>query len=273
MAGMIHPKRLNHINMVVEDFAACRAHLERVYGAEFLMDLPQAEWHAGLIAIGRVIFEPFAPPAFLLNARYGPHYLGVEYQADMAEVREAVSAQGIRIVRDIGVALHTHPADCFGVAFEFYDGGFHDNDWPLIGGRMRPQSYWRDAHPLGINGLKGYTLAVADLDAASLFLCRFLDATFAYEAPRPAIAAHGIGLRVADAIVELLTPSGDGPLARHLHRHGEGIRSTVFAVRDVAATRHHLATQGLALTDGTAPDSFAVAPEASLGLVFEFEQT
>ncbi|TVV73907.1 VOC family protein [Sphingomonas solaris] len=266
----IHPVRVNHLNAVVEDFEASVAHLRGLFDADFLMDLPQREWHAGLIDIGRVIFELFVPPAFLLNARYGPHYLGVEYQADMAVVRAAVAAHGIRIVRDIGVALHIHPADCFGVAFEFYGGSFHDNEWPLLGRAMHPAAYWREVHPLGLTGLRHYTLAVRDPGAASRFLQAFLGATPLYEIARPGIAAHAIGLHAGDSGIEVLGPTGGGALADHLAAHGEGIRSVVFGVSDLDRARRYFTGRGCVTIAGSAPGSFALAPAATLGLLVEF---
>jgi hypothetical protein len=124
MPARIDCVRLNHLNVVLKDFAASVGHLTQYYGAEFLLDIPQSEWHAGLITFGDVIFEIFCPHGFLLNARYGPHYIGLEYQADMTVVREVLARNNIGIVRDIGLALHTDPVDCHGIAFEFYDGSF-----------------------------------------------------------------------------------------------------------------------------------------------------
>src|SRR5205085_2592949 len=129
------------------------------------------EFHASLLEIGQVIFELFVPHDFLICARYGPHYLGLEWQADMDDVRAAVADHGLGIVRDIGLALHTDPADCFGVSHEFYSGYFHDNDWELLGGgKIKSANWWRDNHPLGLTGLIGYTHAVEDIAAASAFL-------------------------------------------------------------------------------------------------------
>ena len=88
----IRPVRVNHLNVVLEDFDESIARWDDVYGAEFLSDIPQQEWHAALIGIGRCIFELFVPSSFLLNARYGPHFLGIEYQADMTVVREVLKA-------------------------------------------------------------------------------------------------------------------------------------------------------------------------------------
>ena len=44
----------------------------------------------------------------------------------MAAVRETLAARGIRIARDLDVAVHAHPADCHGVSLEFFDDSFHD---------------------------------------------------------------------------------------------------------------------------------------------------
>lgn len=119
MTTSIKPVRMNHLNLVLEDFDASVAHFTGLYGAEFMADIPNPETHACLIEIGRVIYEIFVPNAWLLTARYGAHYVGLEYQADIDQVRAAIAERNIRVVRDIGLALHTHPADTLGVAFEF----------------------------------------------------------------------------------------------------------------------------------------------------------
>jgi hypothetical protein len=266
----IRPVTVNHMNVVLEDFDASVAHLQSLYGAEWFADMPQKEFHACLIEMGRVIFELFVPYDFLVSARQGPHYLGLEYQANMDEVRAAVADHGIGVVRDIGLALHTRPADCFGVSYEFYDGYFHDRDWDMIGGKIKPAEYWRDDHPLGLTGLVGHTHAVYDIAAAQTFLQSFLSAEPAYEIARPAIAAQAIGLKVADATIELVTPAGDGVLHQHLLRHGEGIRSTVFGVHDLDQARRYFAERGVPLVPGTADGSCAVPAEANRGLIFEF---
>lgn len=267
----IRPVRVNHMNVVLENVEASLDHFRGLYGADLFMDMPQRELHAYLFEMGRVIFEVFVPHEFLLNARYGPHYVGIEYQADMDEVREAVAAHDIRIVRDIGVALHTHPADCFGISFEFYGGYFHDNEWDLLGGKlMRSADYWRDDHPLGLTGLKGYTVAVRDIDAAAAFMKSFLSAEPVYEADRPTVSGRAVGLRVADAVIELATPTGEGELQRHLERYGDGIRSTLFGVRDIEQAKQYFADRSVQTGPGEAPGSIAVPEAANLGVMFEF---
>ena len=273
MPHSIRPIRVNHMNVVLRDHDASVAHLGAHFGAEFIMDMPQKEFHASLVEIGRVIFELFVPHDFLICARYGPHYLGLEWQADMADVRAAVADHGLGIVRDIGLALHTDPADCFGVSHEFYGDYFHDREWELLGGSaIKSADYWRDEHPLGLTGLKGYTHAVEDLGAASAFLQSFLAAEPVYEVDRPALGARAIGLQVADAVIELQAPSGAGELRQYLGRHGQGIRSTVFGARDIDQTRRRIVDQGLAVIAGSAEGRLAVPAEANLGLMFEFSE-
>lgn len=273
MPRSIRPKRVNHMNVVLRDHDASVAHLGAHFDAEFMADMPQKEFHASLIEIGRVIFELFVPHDFLICARYGPHHLGLEWQADMDDVRAAVADHQLGIVRDIGLALHTDPADCFGVSHEFYGGYFHDREWELLGGSaIKSADFWRDEQPIGLTGLKGYTHAVEDIDAASAFLQSFLAAKPVYEEDRPALGAHAIGLAVADAVIELQTPSGQGELRQYLNRHGQGIRSTVFAVRDIEQARVSLESQSFTLVAGSADGSLAVPAAANLGLMFEFAQ-
>lgn len=268
----IRLRRVSHLNLVLEDYDASVAHFRQLFGAQFLLDLPSPGWHACLIEIGGVIIEIFAPPAFLLHARHGPHVQGMEYEADMDEVRAAVADHGVRIIRDLGVALHTDPADCLGVDFEFYGGSFHDNEPPTLTTPTRPAAFWRDEHPLGLMGLKAYTLMVSDIGEAGRFLQSFLGAAPAYETARPGIGAHAAGLQAADAVIELLAPCGEGPLQRELQRIGQGIHSAVFRVRSLDQARRYFTDRDVELVAGTAPERIAVAPKANRGVLFEFSE-
>jgi hypothetical protein len=271
MSQSIRPRRVNHMNAVLTDFDASVDHFRKLYDAEFVVDIPQREFHACLVEMGRVLFELFVPHDQLVIARYGPHYVGMEYEADMDEVRKVIAARGIRIIRDIGIAVHTHPADCFGVSFEFTDNYFHDRDWPLLGGPMKSAEYWRQ-HPLGLTGLRGYSIAVSDIGAAQAFMQGFLSGVVLYEEPRPALAARAVGLKVADSLVELITPVGDGAMQRHLHRCGNGIRSTLFRVHDVGQAKRYFAERGIDLVAGDGPDSWSIPAQHNLGVIFEFSQ-
>jgi len=274
MSESITCLHMNHINAVVEGFEDSVGHFRDLYRAQLILDMPGHEWHACLITIGTVIFELFIPNEYLLNARFGPHYVGLEYQVpDTGDARKAVQARGTRIVRDIGTAFHTHPADCHGVAIEMYHGNFHDDGVPRgFLEPIKPVDYWRDEHPLGCTGLKRYSVVVSDLDAATKFFEDFMNATILYESTRPAVGARAVGLALADTVAELLTPIKDGVIQRHLARYGDGVRSTVFAVRDLQQAQSYFTDRGITLQPGDAPDTLAIGPEDNRGLLFEFSE-
>jgi hypothetical protein len=272
MAKSVRARRYSHLNVVLEDFDASVKHLKELFGAVFMLDLPGPNWHACLMEIGGVIFEFFVPPHFMLNSRHGPHYLGIEYEVDMEEARAAVASHNIRIMRDIVEAIHTHPADGFGLDYEFYGGTFYTADAPYVTTHVKPAEYWRDEHPLGLMGIKAYTQSVSDIDAGARFLQSFLQAEPVYEADRPGLAARAVGLRIADVVVELLTPTGDGPLRREMELVGQGIRSTVFRTRDIDRARKYFSDRRVQVIPGTAPGSIAIPPAANLGILFEFSE-
>jgi hypothetical protein len=227
---------MNHLNVVIDGLDDTVDHFRDRYGAQFLGDVRYDEWHAGFIAVAGVILELFAPHDNLLHTRFGPHWIGVEYQvSDMVGAREAVAARGVRIIRDKPNVFHTHPADGFGIAFELYGGSFHEEPSPIPNVResLKPLEYWRDEHPLGCLGLKRYSVVVTDLDGACQFFQDFTGATVVYREERSAIGARAVGLALADTVVELLTPTADGRIQAFHARYRDGIRSCVLAVTSI----------------------------------------
>lgn len=269
----IRPLSVIHVNVVHEDFDATVLHYQRLFDARVVMDRLQPVWHACLVDIGRVLFEVFAPNDFFLHTRWGPYFLGIEFQvADMLAVRELLDARGIRIARDLDVAVHTNPADCHGVSLEFYTGYFHDN-LDVLDAPMGSPEYWRDEHPMGFTGLKGCAVAVVDLEAALEDLRAVLDGEVVYEEARPDVNGRAVGLQVADAVLELIAPDGRGPLLDHLLAQGEGILSTIFGVRDLGRASDHLRERGVQLVPGWAPGRSAIPPAQNRGVTFEFAES
>ncbi|MCB2048008.1 MAG: hypothetical protein KDE32_07240 [Novosphingobium sp.] len=266
----VTPGRLSHMNAVIDNYQDAVKHFVDVYDGNFMLDLPGPNWNACLIEIGGVITEFFGPFNFMLNTRNGAHWLGVEYEAPMKESRAAVAANNIRIYRDLEVAFHTNPADGFGVDYELYEGTFFGPDAPNVQTHSRDPGYWRNEHPAGMTGIVGYTHVVADLDATGTFLENLFGSKKVYDAERPALGAIARGYEVSDHVVELLQPSGPGPLLSEMMRTGEGIRSSIIGVADLAKAQAHFESKGLPIIAGTQPDSFAIDPEANFGLLFEF---
>lgn len=271
MGNRIEAIRLNHMNVVLEDFDASVACFKALYDAEFMADLTSApDFHACLMAMGGGIFELFVPSAYLFNARYGPFHLGVEYQADMDVVRSVLAANGIQIIRDIGAAVHTHPEDTLGVSFEFYGGCFHDREWPLLGRPIRSAAWWREEHPLGLTSLAGYSVAVTDLEAATALLMKLFVTHILYEEDRRAINARAVGLQLGDSVLELLGPAGEGMLFDYVRRAGQGIRSTIFSVRNLDQARRYFRERNVEVSEGSAGDTIIVEGAANRNVMFEF---
>ena len=272
MSHTIKTKQVNHVNCVMEDYEVSLAFFQNTYDAEYLLHVGKEDAYACLFQIGRVIFEQFSPRMWLLNSRYGAHYLGIEFQVESLDVaRAALTEHKVRIARDITVAVHCHPEDCYGVSLEFWENEFHTMEYEALGGKqMQSATFWADEHPLGLTGLKGITWAVHDIAGARAFLESLLGAKLVYETDRPHLAARATGLQIADTVVELLSPTGPGDLTSYLARWGDGIRSTIFAARDLDRVRKFLEAKGLPLVAGTAPGTLAVPAEANRGMLFEF---
>jgi catechol 2,3-dioxygenase-like lactoylglutathione lyase family enzyme len=271
---------MTHLNAIVDGFDETVELFRRRFGAQFNMDIPGPEVHACLVNVGRVIFELFAPHERAergqgrLLARYGDHYIGIEYQVpDLDQARAAVADHGMRILSDPGIYFLTHPADSFGVSFEIYDGDWHAEPPPApFVEAIKPAAYWRDEHGLGCEGLKRYSIAVGDLEAAVAFFGAAFGAEVLYEARRAPAQARAVGLAIADTVAELVSPVGPGPVADYLERYGERIRSTVLAVRDLGQAEGYFAEQGVRLVPGDAPDTLALEPRHSHGLMFELSE-
>ncbi len=270
MTIKVTPGRLSHMNAVVDNYQDAVRHFVEVYDGNFMLDLPGPNWNACLIEIGGVITEFFGPFNFMLNTRNGAHWLGVEYEAPMPESRAAVAANKVRIYRDLDVAFHTDPADGFGVDYELYEGTFFGPDVAVVSSHSRDPDYWRNQHPAGFTGPVGYTQACASLDATGALIENLFGSQRVYDADRPALAARARGYAISDHVVELLQPTGPGPLMDEMMRSGEGIRSLVTGVADLAKAQAHFESKGLPIIAGTLPDSFAIDPAANFGLLFEF---
>ncbi len=271
MSLSVKCRKASHSNVVVENLERSVQHLEAVFGASFMLDLPGENWHACLIEVGGFIMELFEPKHFLLHGRIGPHYLGIEFEADVDQARAACAAHGIGITRDIGQAIHTEPRDGFGVDYEFFDGSFYGPEAAHVKTRTRGAQYWAE-QPVGFAGFLGYSHAVADAAAASAFLQAFLCAKPLGEEACPALGARLFALQIADARVELLSPAGAGELLDAMLLQGQGMRSTLYAVSDIGRARAWFEEKGLRVIAGSVPGSIAVDPRDNLGILFEFRQ-
>ena len=108
--------KINHINQIVDDYDSSIAHLQDLFGGQFLMEIGANPVTAGcLVDVGGEIIEVLAPKVMdkaegKLLAKYGPHYQGMEIMVpSVSDALEAVKERGIEILSDRGVHFYTRP--------------------------------------------------------------------------------------------------------------------------------------------------------------------
>jgi catechol 2,3-dioxygenase-like lactoylglutathione lyase family enzyme len=267
---LIHP---NHINAIVDGYEATIEHFRDRVGFTLDRRIPDSGdgTDACLMTLGGVMFEFFAPKEKgergqgRLLARYGDHYVGIEYHVpDVASAREFATEQGVRIINDLGAAFFTYPGNSFGIAFEIYDGDFSQH--------AQPVGYWENQHPLGLAGLARLSVAVNSVEEAAARLAELAEVSQIGQVSRPRAAAKGVQLQVGTAVWELLEPTGAGELADYLTRYGQRIRGTVFKATNLAEVEKHLTAQGFDLIPGDAEGTLAINPAQNKNLLFEFTE-
>jgi hypothetical protein len=273
--------KINHINAIVDGYASAIDHFVGRLGFQLNLEIPAQgdDVDACLVTIGGVMFEFFAPRRRAdrgqgrLLALYGDHYIGIEYQvAEVDAARATCAALGIRLLLDRGEVLFTHPRDGFGVSWELWEGDWHGPrpDFSRFV-PIRSAEQWRQ-HPLGVTGLSCLRANVADVRVAADLYATALGATELYDERRPAITGRAIGMRLADTVIELIGPSGDGAVTDFLDRYGPRLRSTVFTVGDLDQAVRHLEGIGVATRQGDDDASVLLAPEHNHGLRFELTE-
>jgi catechol 2,3-dioxygenase-like lactoylglutathione lyase family enzyme len=92
-------------------------------------------------------------------------------------------------------------------------------------------------------------IAVTDLDAATRQYTELFGLTPSWRGIHPEAGTSNTLYRVANGYVELLAPTGDGPIANvvegHLDEHGEGMFAVCFAAADADAFAAALRRQGI----------------------------
>lgn len=280
-----HILHMTHLNALVDGYEDSIAHFTEKFGGQVNFRVPgnpedPDDTDACLITIGYVIFEFFAPrrrtergQGRLLD-RYGDHYLGIEYQVpDVAEARRQCEELDVRIINDRGHMFFTYPGSCLGLSFELWEGNFYETlGEGSAQGPLHPLSYWRDEHPLGLEGLKRVSVAVHDLDAACERFSVVMGSAPMNREQRPMAAAIGSEFQVGDTVIELLAPTGPGPVATFLDRYGEHMRSTVFKATDLGKVEKYLSEQGFSVVPGDRENTLAIPPGQNHNLLFEFSE-
>lgn len=267
---------LAHVNQLVDDIGRAEAFYTDVFGARLFWRGYDEEENrdACLFLVGDLCIELFAPrdAHSLLGAslaRYGNSWHSFEWQVpDLDEARAALLERAVRIPVDRpGEFLMTHPADCHGMLLELSPMTMPGD--PRAEPGWGPGS-WSDRDPLGTTGLQRLTVAVRDLAAASSWLTGLLGVEVGYAEHRSELDADVVGVPVADHVVELVQArNASGPIAEHIQRWGQRLRSIELGVRDLDRATAHLTGRGLRLEPGSRAGAVAIAEADNWGVRWE----
>jgi hypothetical protein len=277
MAAQLKILKVNHINQIVDDYDTAVAHLQDLFGGQFLREIGANPFTAGcLVDVGGEIIEVLAPKIMdkaegKLLAKYGPHYQGIEIMVpSVPESLEIVKQRGIGILLERGADFYTKPSATQGVCLQVYDGDWHADPPPApYANPMRTGEWWGEEHPIGYRGLHHLSFACTDLEEAERFWCDLTGGEVTYRTERPAVAATAVGLDIGIP-VELIAPTGPGPIEEYMARYGPRVWATTFAVRDLRATAAYFASRGIELMPGDSPDSMMVPPPRNLHAIYQF---
>ena len=101
-------------------------------------------------------------------------------------------------------------------------------------------AFWRERHPLRIEGLSHATIAVRDLEGATRFYTDVLECALVHEEHDDERGALARFIAVGDTLVELAAPlHADCDLARHLDEHGPVTYAFTFKVPDLGRVADH----------------------------------
>jgi len=272
---------------------ACDAFFIDVFGAETAYEIlltPETarmglDREERLMVIGDTMLIPIAPAGagekpesgigtmLRRHARPGM-WLGVALRvADLRAADAWLTAKGFRPRYDPGMESHyflIHRKEVLGVRVEIMQGELPNDP------RLKPDwnaARWRDAHPLGIEGLQSIGVSVPSLDVAREI--------FAHRFEWPELSRRRLvhddadcaSFLMGDTVIEAMQPVGEGStLAQHC-RDIQGIYCLTFKVRSGAAAAEYLRGKGLSLI-GDPATRFAIVPEQAQGrLIYFTDQT
>ncbi|HEY3941063.1 MAG TPA: VOC family protein [Acidimicrobiales bacterium] len=271
-------EKLLHVNQVLDDFDAANHFYEDVFGAEIYMNSyhEAEERDASLFVIGDTCIELFSPrtATSLLGrnlARYGNSWHSFEWKVpDLEAAKTALEERGVRLGSYYaGSFLMTHPKDTHGMLLEMCPSEMA-NDPRLAPGWSADR--WRTDHPLGIRGLNALGVAVRDLGAAGTFLEGLVGAHEVLRRDRDRIGARSAAFRVADHVIELNQPEGEGVLASFVDQFGPRLRSIELEVESVARAASYLEEKGVGVIEGDDEGTIALDPGDNYGVRYQLSE-
>jgi catechol 2,3-dioxygenase-like lactoylglutathione lyase family enzyme len=121
-------------------------------------------------------------------------------------------------------------------------------------------------HPNGAIEWIGATLAVHDLESATDLYQHPLGLELKESTEVPHLAAQRATFQLGSSTIDLLTPTGEGPIQQALSDLGEGLLEVTFAVKDLDQTRLFLHQSGIDFEpEAAGPRTLLISPQHALG--------
>ncbi|WP_159976821.1 MULTISPECIES: VOC family protein [unclassified Novosphingobium] len=280
---------LVHISWALADNAArpdCDAFLEEVFGAQRASEIlvtPETaamglDREESLMMVGDTMLIPIAPAGrgaengnplgdMLRRSAVPMRWIGLALKtADLAAADAWFAARGFKRHYDPGMEAHyflVPRGQAMGMRLEIVAQDMpgdprRDPNWT--------PAWWRDAHPLGIEGLQAVGVGAPSLAQARTLFADTLEWPEIPARTRPdaQVAAFAMGDTVLEAV-----EGEEGSAAADHARDIQGICHLVFKVRDAARAATHLRSKGLPLI-GDTEDRFAIHPEEAHGRLIWF---
>ena len=285
---------LAHVSWAVADDAArraCDAFFLDVFGAETAFEMlvtPEAaalglDREERLMMVGDTMIIPIAPAGAataagspvgeMLRRSAAPHrWLGVALKVAGLPAADAwMRARGFAPHYDPGMEAHYFLIarhQLLGLRMEVLAQDLPGDP------RQKPgwsPAYWRDTHPLGIEGLQAIGLSAPSLDEARALFADRLEWPEVGARSLPQDQADCAAFAMGDTVLEAMVGHApDGPVARHA-REVKGIYCLSFKVRSAEAAASYLRDKGLTLV-GDIADRFAIDPAQAFGRLIYFTQ-
>jgi catechol 2,3-dioxygenase-like lactoylglutathione lyase family enzyme len=286
-------RKFFHLIHVVGDLTAADELYDRLFEPARFVTHSWGElerrW-ASLFLIGDFVMETIQPsmlpehldaPLSRFYARFGEHFHSLAWYFDPDDpvpTFRRLRDRGIRVAKsgggfyvdesEVGPTLFTHPRDTHG-QLELHA---RDADLPGNDPRFEPgwsPAFWRDDHPLGIEGPSHITTVVEDLPRARALYEEILEGQVIHE-ETDAEAARTFVVVGEDTVVELARPlRDDTALGRDLAAHGELPHAMTWKVRDLDAAERHVEKVGVGIS-GRWGDTLTLDPVDTFGAILAF---
>jgi catechol 2,3-dioxygenase-like lactoylglutathione lyase family enzyme len=281
-----------HLLHVVSDLDVVDGWYDEIFAVRrFVRNTMKAAMRkASLVLIGDFVLEPAQPLRHMQGwersalgrfySKYGQHFHSIAwYVDDLTEMCLRLTEQKIRLFDMVGNAIikpsrrdgavWTHPQDTH-AAFEFAAVPKF-----FIDPRLQPgwtTDYWRDRHPLGIEGASHMTVLFRNLEDSRLVYEKALGAEVIHHGQIPGRKRSLYFAVGEDTVVEAAQPlSSTTPEGKDLARAGEGIFSVTFKTRNLGRVADYLRSKAQEFTEDG--DSLVLNSDQAFGMTIGFTES